>query len=102
MTFSRDGDDVRVRVTLTNIRDEGLPAYYTFTIYDAAKVPVISNQGSITVNGGQATDPALDLDIPSWAFVGMGTVYVNVFDKAPQLTGVPYCPEASAAIQIEA
>ena len=40
------------------------------------------------------------LQIPKWAYVGIGTVYTNAFADLPQICGTPYCPEISTTFMI--
>jgi hypothetical protein len=41
------------------------------------------------------------IEIPKWAYVGNGMVYLNIYTKPIADCGVAYCPEASAVIAIE-
>jgi hypothetical protein len=99
--FNR-GSSVLVEFALNNIRTTGpVNARVTITIYDNCSVPV----GSITtqmnnLNTGASTPVAPTVSIPSWAFVGQATIYVNVLTGLPALGGVPYCPETTKTFSI--
>jgi hypothetical protein len=99
-TFSK-GDTVRTVVTLSNIREVPITITLTVTIFDVALVPVGCCYMPVTVPASSSTPASCDLAIPSWAFVGLGTVYVNALTELPQNNGVPYCPENAVSITIQ-
>lgn len=44
---------------------------------------------------------AMDIEIPEWAFVGVGTIRASAFTDLPKEGGLPYCPEITATFCIE-
>ena len=93
------GSPITVNVPIIDTDNTALSITTTLTIYDTNSVPVatyISNPMSIT----SSTTISATLTIPSWAFVGTATVYVNVLTNSPTSNGIPYCPERSATFQI--
>lgn len=96
------GGPIWVEVTLRNIRTTGqVNATVTITLYDEANVPIaaiIFRQNNLAT--GTNTPTAMQLTIPGWAFVGVGTVYVNALTALPSEGGVPYCPEKTAVFTI--
>lgn len=96
------GNGMMVEVQLRNIRTTGpVNARVTITIYDNANVPIaaITFQQN-NLQNGLTTATAQTLSIPSWAFVGQATIYVNALTALPSNGGVPYCPEETATISI--
>jgi hypothetical protein len=95
-------ETVRTAVTFSNIRNVPITLTLTVTIYDVASVPIATSYVQVTVPAGSTTTAAaIDLTIPSWSYVGLGTVYVNALTQLPQNNGVPYCPENSVQITIQ-
>jgi len=88
---------LQIDLTIHNIAFTTKMALITVVAYDNCSVPI----GKATTVGLYAVPPDADtlmaffILIPKWAFVGAGTVYANIFTKAPSAGGVPYCPEAS-------
>jgi hypothetical protein len=93
------GSSMTVKVTLQDTAVLPSSAVMTITIYDNNDVPVAS---SLTPIGAVASGTVVStsLTIPSWAFVGTGTIYVNILTANPSLDGVPVCPEQQAPFQI--
>jgi hypothetical protein len=86
-----------INVTVLNIAFTSKLGLLTVVAYDNCSVPI----GKATTPGlfvfAPGTTPnVFTIIIPKWAFVGTGTVYGNIFTKAPSAGGVPYCPEESA------
>lgn len=81
-----------------------LKLYLTLTIFDAAKVPII------TMNVTKIDQPIppgslLSIIVPptplkGWAALGNATAYVSAFDNMPPYEYFPYCPEASSRFTI--
>lgn len=92
-------DTLNVDVELKNISSLGKPIFVTVVAADDVGVPIGLDTGSTTLASGLTTY-GFSIDIPSWAFVGNGIVYVNVFTDQPSLGGVPYCPEDTASFVI--
>jgi len=101
VSFARESS-VKVNVTLSNIRKVDVATTVTITIYDEAKVPIAAFVVDISVTAQGQTWTAGTMTIPSWAFVGQATVYVNAMTQLPSLGGVPYCPESATNFQITA
>jgi len=95
-------NSITINVTTQCVESAPLWSSLTITIYDEVNVPIASyvepnpNQ---TAGAGQ-THVSTTLKIPSWAFVGTATVYLDVLTNSPTLEGVPYCPERTANFQI--
>lgn len=78
--------------------------YLTLTVFDAAKVPII------TMNVTQINTPLpagypYSIIMPptglkNWMTLGSATVYVSAFDNIPPYTYFPLCPSASAQFTI--
>ncbi len=110
--FSRYSNTmITTDVTVKNINyNENLPTsfYMTATIYDNKNVPVYYTSVPLTINPPQTGDPnnsnsaswTINLYIPSYAYVGTATLYINIYNTAN--IGVPYCPEASTQLLIGA
>jgi len=96
------GDILNVDVDINSISMVPHDAFLTIVACDEPGVPVGLATAFITVDAedGWEENNLLGvhgiLGIPSWAFVGTGTIYVNLFTAAPSLGGVPYCPEETA------
>jgi uncharacterized repeat protein (TIGR02543 family) len=96
--FARE-HNLYANVTVNNIRRTAMPTIITLTVYDPSSVPIavayidtsISAEGTITVTAS--------LTIPKWAFVGLGKIFVNVYESS---SGLPYCPEVDTNIMIVA
>jgi hypothetical protein len=110
-SFSRNkGPTVSVSVTVCNINWVATSFYLTVTIYDNNNVPVAyvcipeainaALFGSLNSFNTQAYTATLT--IPTFAFVGPATVYVNLFSGNPAHGGTPFCPEYSTQILIDA
>jgi len=89
-----------VTVDIQNIARASKDTYLTITLYDECGVPIGVTYGVTTVDPEDGLVIAPTLHIPMWAFVGTGTVYVNLFTAEPQFGGVPYCPEGTAIFTI--
>ena len=92
------GSAMTINITLQGIDSSTHWSALAITIYDNASVPIttqIINANTITGNTISAK-----VTIPTWAFVGAATVYVNVLSNSPTAGGVPVCPEQSAGFQI--
>jgi hypothetical protein len=88
-----------INITVQSIANT--PSVLTVTICDEQKVPIafVTKSLSSTPAGGPVT-ATVNLTIPSWAFVGTATVYVNLLTSLPTSGGVPLCPEKTANFQI--
>lgn len=76
-------------------------ATFTLAVYDECDVLI----GHVVLHGwlispGTTEIFMTDLQIPKWAYVGIGTVYANACTALPQLCGTPYCPEISTTFVI--
>jgi hypothetical protein len=88
-------DTLGVTVTLANIAFTPKDVVLAVVLYDEVGVPINQFAAPLTVDPVGMVAPVINLVIPSWAFVGVGTAYVNVFDTYPSLGGTPMCPEGS-------
>jgi len=85
--------DLAVKVYFVNIAFTDKDIYLTIVLYDECGVPVDQFGTALVVDSLGMASPQYTLTIPKWAFVGTGTLYVNVFDAPPYLFGTPMCPE---------
>lgn len=91
---------LEVEVTLANIAFTPKDIVLAVVLYDECGVPINHFASGITVDPVGMVAPTISLKIPTWAFVGTGTAYVNVFDTWPHLGGTPMCPEDSETFVI--
>jgi hypothetical protein len=90
---------IAVIVDLNNICFTDKTVFVTVVIYDDCGVPIgLDTLADWTVFADDGLTPEFAIYIPKWAYVGTGTIYVNVYTKAPQDCGLPVCPEGSKAI----
>jgi len=74
---------------------------YTATLYDELNVPVGSAYLCVTNAPPGASGPySVTINIPEWAYVGVGTVYKNIFTNLPWLCGTCWSPEQSENVII--
>ena len=100
-TSFRKGEHIHFNITVKNIAFTSKIATYTLVVYDECDVPigrVILHDWSISPGTTQIF--IIDLQIPKWAYVGVGTVYANAYTNLPELHGTPYCPEISITFMI--
>ncbi len=94
------GSAIPLSVTIQNIADSVVLSTVTITVYDNANVAIgVFTATNINPINGTSVVTASIL-IPTWAFVGKATVYVDVLTNVSNLGGVPYCPEKTANFQI--
>ena len=110
-SFSRyTGPAIKANITVTNISWNTTSFYLTATIYDNNNVPVAYVSLPETINPAQTGNPnnthsqtyTISLTLPSYAFVGPATLFVNIYTDNPTNLGVPFCLEASAPLIIDA
>jgi len=77
-----------------------VPSILSVTICDSQQVPIDFSTSSIASTSGGSVTITLSFTIPSWAYVGTATVYVDVLTNLPTDGGVPLCPEQTANFQI--
>ena len=98
---------VTVQATVNSTNWSQQPFYLTATIYDNNSVPVASNILAETAAAAPTGSPSsntqtytINLNIPTYAFVGPATVYINIFNGNPAQNGVGFSPEQSAQLYI--
>jgi hypothetical protein len=110
-SFSRNsGSKVTVSLTVSNINWTAVSFYVTATIYDNNNVPVSYVCLPEAINAASSGNPystntatiTISLTIPTYAYVGAATLYVNLYNNNPADLGTPYCPEYSAQLLIDA
>ncbi len=111
-TFNRyfGNNTVLATVTVTNTMWNSTSFWLAATIYDNNNVPVaqflMQETAPAAASGGWANTNTqtynISLTIPSWAYVGTATLYVNIFDSNPQQNGVAWSPQKSAPMAIMA
>jgi hypothetical protein len=101
----QENTDVFINTTVRNIALTPRNVTIGIVIYDELEVPI----GAVyaVYNNVPPGDTELDklpilvhIYIPEWAYIGMGTVYVNLFTKMPAECGICWCPEHSTWIKI--
>jgi hypothetical protein len=84
-----------INVATQNTNNLTFASTVTITIYDQNDVLIGSYQ-TVTSETASSSQISATFTIPSWAFVGEATVYVNVLSSNPLSGGVPLCPEKTA------
>jgi hypothetical protein len=92
----KKGQTITIDVDLQSISMTSKDTFLTIVACDECGVPIGLAGGSFTVDPEDGIAMGYTITIPSWAFVGTGKIYVNVFTGIPQYGGVPYCPERFA------
>ena len=95
------GDHIHFNITVKNIAFTSKIATFTLVVYDECDVPI----GHVVlhdwlISPGTTEIFMADLQIPKWAYVGIGTAYANAYTDLPQTCGTPYCPEISTTFTI--
>jgi hypothetical protein len=93
------GSTIYINVTIQNIANQPSWSTVSVTVYDSVDTPIGNYLTSNSVVAG-ASGVRAPIIIPSWAFIGNATVYVDVLTNTPSADGVPYCPERVAHLQI--
>jgi len=93
-------ESLAVTVDIKNIAFTSKNAFLAIILYDECGVPIGMAKGSITVDPENGLTSEYTIHIPTWAFVGTGSVYVNIFTKQPIDGGTPTCPEGKATFTI--
>jgi len=86
-----------------NVTVEGLnsTALLSITVGDAQEVPIDCYTANINpATGGGSIIVPVSVTIPSWAYVGTATVYVDLMSSLPTTGGVPLCPQVTGTFQI--
>jgi hypothetical protein len=97
------GEHLSFNVTVQNIAFTSKEATITIAVYDECVVPIgLVVLQNWVVGSGSTETFIIDLEIPEWAYVGMGIVHANAYTNALQEGGAPYCPETSAIFRITA
>jgi hypothetical protein len=91
-------ESMSVKVTLQSTAN--IQGVLSATICDSQQVPIAFSTTKIDVTAGVADTVTMSFTIPSWAFVGTATVYVNVLTALPTNGGVALCPQETANFQI--
>ena len=107
-------------VSLSGISAQTQNYWMSYTVIDAGSVPVangvvsgtmpaadytVNSAGAITAYIGPSTSSVASgtITIPSYAFVGVATIEVNIYNANPVTSlssAVPYCPQATATFTI--
>lgn len=96
----KKGEFMTIDVDLESISMAAKDVILTIVACDECGVPIGLAAGAFTVLPEDGVAAGYTITIPSWAFVGTGFIYANVFTDYPSLGGVPYCPEDSAVFII--
>jgi hypothetical protein len=87
------GETMTIDVDIASISMTPHDTVLTITACDECGVPIGLAYALFTVDPEDGISAGQTITIPSWAYVGMGTIYVNLLTNWPQYSGVPYCPE---------
>ncbi|MDH5267584.1 MAG: cohesin domain-containing protein, partial [Candidatus Bathyarchaeota archaeon] len=95
------GEHIHFNITIKNMAFTSKIATFTLTVYDECDVPI----GHVVLHdwlipSGTTEIFIGDLQIPKWAYVGVGTAYANAYTDLPQICGTPYCPEILTTFMI--
>jgi len=104
------GQVATVNDTVINIAYVNVFAQFATTLYDEQNYPI----GFMTFNmivPGRASYPdgaivvtpigPYNFQIPMWAYVGVGTVFMNAYTAIPSQCGLPYSPEEAVSFEIK-
>jgi len=90
---------IDIIVDINNICYTDKTVTVTVVIYDDCGVPIgFDVLADWTVQANDGLTPEFTIHIPKWAYLGTGTIYVNIYTHMPQLGGVPMCPETQKYI----
>jgi len=89
-------ETMTIDVDLQSISMNSRTVFLTMVAHDECNVPIGLATSFFTVDPEDGISAGHTITIPSWAFVGTGRIYVNVFTIQPYVGGIPYCPEDSA------
>lgn len=100
--FVQKLDNIPINITVNSLNESPTSSMtIAITVFDSYKVPIYSFiLPNIKPTLGNSTITAT-IFIPSWAFLGQATIYVNVLTDAPNNDGVPYSREREIQIQIQ-
>jgi len=97
------GNDTVVKVDIQNEYLEGVKGYVTATLYDNLLVPIypaaVLNE---TIPVGSTVVNLPSIEIPSYAFVGIGYAVVSILSTLPTDMGTAFAPDAWTTFSIEA
>jgi len=89
-------ETMTIEVQIANIMFSSKDGYVTVVACDEAGVPIGLYCDWFTADPDTTTSFFATITIPSWAFVGNGIIYGNIFTEHPIYGGVPLCPEHTA------
>jgi len=90
------GETMTIDVDIQSISMTPHDTVLTITAADECGVPIGLAYALFTVDPEDGFSAGHTITIPQWAYVGMGTIYVNLLTGWPMNGGVPYCPEETA------
>ena len=98
---------VTLTATVTSANWTPTPFYLTATVFDANTVPVACTVLSETAPAAPNTATGMttqtytiNLNLPTWAFVGPASVSVNILNNTPANNGLAFSPQQSASLYI--
>jgi hypothetical protein len=89
------GGTMTIKVSIQNTDGITLGSTVAITIYDQNDVPIGSSLSAVS-NAASGASVSETFTIPTWAYVGEATVYVNILTGNPASGGVPLSPERTA------
>ena len=95
------GEHICFNLTAKTMAFVSKTAMFTIVVYDEEGVPighvVLSNW---VIPPDTSNFFIVDLQIPTWAYIGVATAYANAYTNVPTSGGVPYCPEISITLLV--
>jgi hypothetical protein len=100
------GENVEVCVTFGSHAQQDYPILLKVDITDELGVVIGHFEIATTVGGTvfcqyKNTTLCGSIWIPKWAYTGIATVHVNIFDQEPIFGGAPWTPEVTTTIAIQ-
>jgi hypothetical protein len=69
-------------------------------VYDNSNSPIGHSALATEIQPNTINFWIAQIEIPTWANTGNGTVFASAYTALPDLNGVPYCPEVSSTFTI--
>jgi hypothetical protein len=89
---------ISLNITVTGTISEG--SILTVSIFDSAQIPLDMFTVSLKPQTQDTAFITAEVTVPSWAFNGQATIYVNILNAIPPQGGVPYCSQATQTFLI--
>jgi hypothetical protein len=93
------GEEVTINILLGTLSMQSYPSLFLITVLDSLNL-TISYVSILTSIGGSEyfgqmyyVMYSLCFTIPIFAYSGYASIFVNCFDKNPEINGMPWCPQ---------